>query len=85
MLDSELPCAPLQHAALVPMNLGDQQHKWLAYSAQQTPWVVLTPWTGPQSAAVKADRAQIAKLEAETKALRLETTELRTKASFDHL
>ena len=35
----------------------------------------------PQSAAVKADRAHIAKLEAETKALRLETTELRTKAS----
>ena len=28
---------------------------------------------------MKADRAQIAKLEAETKALRLETTELRTK------
>ena len=33
-----------------------------------------------QSAVVEADRAQIAKLQAETKALRLETTELRTKA-----
>ena len=30
---------------------------------------------------MRADRAQIAKLEAETKALRLETTELRTKVS----
>ena len=42
---------------------------------------LLRPAAATQSAAVKADRAQIAKLEAETKALRLETTELRTKAS----